>query len=135
MTSHDHDSTERVKVMDRPVRRRAHGQAVVAAIPEIVGRLRTVLGRDVLAVLVKRTPRAVTRWVAGDAEPPAREEDLLRDAFQITQLLSEVEPDEVIRAWFMGMNPQPGEESPVEALREGRVRDAMAAARAFVNAG
>ena len=135
MTSHDHDSTERVKVMDRPVRRRAHGQAVVAAIPEIVGRLRTVLGRDVLAVLVKRTPRAVTRWVAGDAEPPAREEDLLRDAFQITQLLSEVEPDEVIRAWFMGMNPQLGDESPVEALREGRVRDAMAAARAFVNAG
>lgn len=86
-------------------------------------------------MLDKRTPRAVTRWVSGDAVPPAREEDLLRDTFQITQLLSEVEPDEVIRAWFMGMNPQLGDESPVEALREGRVRDAMAAARAFVNAG
>ncbi|GGD76763.1 hypothetical protein [Microbacterium murale] len=122
-------------VMDRPIRRSAHGQAVVAAIPEVVSRLRTVLGRDVVAVLTARTPRAVTRWVAGDAEPPAREEDLLRDAFQIAQVLSEVEPDEVIRAWFMGMNPQLGDESPVEALREGRVRDAMAAARAFVNAG
>lgn len=74
--------------------------AVAAAIPEILGRLRTVLGRDVVAVLVKRTPRAVTRWVAGEVQPPAREEDLLRDAFQITQLLSEVEPNEVIRAWF-----------------------------------
>lgn len=41
----------------------------------------------------------------------------------------------VIRAWFMGMNPQLGDESPIEALREGRVRDVMAAARAFVNAG
>jgi len=122
-------------VVDRPGSRSAHGQAVVAAIPEIVGRLRTVLGRDVVAVLVKRTPRAVTRWVAGDTEPPAREEDLLRDAFQIVQLLSEVEPDEVVRAWFMGMNPQLGDESPVETLREGRVRDAMAAARAFMNAG
>lgn len=122
-------------VMDRPVRRSAHGQAVAAAIPQIVGRLRTVLGRDVVAVLVKRTPRAVTRWVAGEAEPPAREEDLLRDAFQIVQVLGEVEPDEVIRAWFMGMNPQLGDESPIEALREGRARDAMAAARAFVNAG
>lgn len=88
-----------------------------------------------LAVLVKRTPRAVTRWAAGDTEPPAREEDLLRDAFQIAQVLGEVEPDEVIRAWFMGMNPQLGDESPIEALREGRIRDAMAAARAFVNAG
>ena len=121
--------------VDRPVRRSAHGQAVVAAIPEIVDRLSTVLGRDVLAVLVKRTPRAVTRWVAGDAEPPAREEDLLRDAFQIVQLLSKVEADEAIRAWFTGMNPQLGDESPVEALREGRVRDVVAAARAFVNAG
>ncbi|MET0886145.1 MAG: hypothetical protein ABWX92_06810 [Mycetocola sp.] len=122
-------------VMDRPVRRSAHGQAVVTPIPELVGRLRAVLGRDVVAVLAKRTPRAVTRWVTGETEPAAREEDLLRDAFQITQILSEVEPDEVIRAWFMGMNPQLGDESPVEALREGRVRDAMAAARAFVNAG
>lgn len=122
-------------VMDRPVRRSAHGQAVAGAIPEVVGRLRSVLGRDVLAVLVKRTPRAVTRWAVGDAEPPAREEDLLRDAFQIVQVLGEVEPDEVIRAWFMGMNPQLGDESPIGALREGLVRDVMAAARAFVNAG
>lgn len=121
--------------MDRPIRRSAHGQAVATAIPEVVGRLRTVLRRDVVAVLVSRNPRAVTRWVAGDARPPAREEDLLRDAFQITQVLGEVEPDEVIRAWFMGMNPQLGDESPVEALREGRVRDAIAAARAFVDAG
>lgn len=122
-------------VVDRPVRRSAHGQAVAKGIPEIVGRLRAVLGRDVVAVLVKRTPRAVSRWVAGDAEPPAREDALLRDAFQIVQVLGEVEPDEVIRAWFMGMNPQLGDESPIEALRDGRVRDAMAAARAFVNAG
>ncbi|MHA6694665.1 hypothetical protein [Homoserinimonas sp. A520] len=121
--------------MNGDVHRSAHGQAVAAAIPEILGRLRTVLGRDVVAVLVKRTPRAVTRWVAGEVQPPAREEDLLRDAFEITQLLSEVETNEVIRAWFMGMNPQLGDESPVETLREGRVRDVMAAARAFVDAG
>lgn len=39
--------------VDRPSRRSAHGQAVVAAIPEIVARLRTVLGRDIVAVVVK----------------------------------------------------------------------------------
>lgn len=104
-------------------------------ISEIARRLGAVLGRDVVAVLAGRTPRAVTRWTAGDAEPPAREADLLRDAFQIVQVLSEVESDEVIRAWFMGMNPELGDESAVEALREGRARDAMAAARAFMNAG
>lgn len=31
-----------------------------------------MLGRDVLAVLVNRTPRAVTRWTSGDTAPPAR---------------------------------------------------------------
>lgn len=120
-------------VTDRPIPRSAQTQSVAAAIPTVVSRLRTVLGRDVVAVLVSRAPRAVTRWVAGDAAPPAREEDLLRATFQITQVLGEVEPDEVIRAWFMGMNPQLGDESPIEVLRQGRVRDAMGAARAFVD--
>lgn len=119
----------------RPVRRSAHPQADAPPIPEIVGRLRVVLGRDVVAVLVKRTPRTITRWAAGDTKPRAREERLLRAAFQITELLGEVDADEVIRAWFMGMNPQLGDESAVETLRGGRVREATAAARAYVNAG
>lgn len=119
----------------RPVRRSSNPHADAPPLPEIVGRLRTVLGREVVAVLVKRTPRAVSRWAAGEAEPPAREEDLLRGAFQITELLSEVDSAEVVRAWFMGLKPQLGDESAIKTLREGRVRDAMAAARAFVNAG
>lgn len=119
----------------RPVRRSSNPYADAPPLAEIVGRLRRVLGRDVVAVLVKRIPRTVTRWEAGDTKPHAREERLLRAAFAITELIGKVDADEVIRAWFMGMNPQLGDESPVETLREGRVRDVMAAARAFVNAG
>lgn len=119
----------------RPIRRSSNPQADAPPIPEIVGRLRTVLGRDIVAVLVKRTPRTVTRWEAGDTKPHAREERLLRAAFEITELIGEVDADDVIRAWFMGMNSQLGDESAVETLREGRVREATAAARAYVNAG
>lgn len=122
-------------VTDRLVLRTAHGQAVTGALPEIVARLRAVLGRDVLAVLVQRTPRAVTRWAAGEVAPPAGEQDLLRHAFHIVQVVAEVESEEVVRAWFMGMNPQFDDQSPLETLREARSLDVMAAARAFVNVG
>lgn len=43
--------------------------------------------------------------------------------------------DGVIHSWFMGMNPQLRGESAVETLLEGRAREAVAAARSFVNAG
>jgi len=35
----------------------------------------------------------------------------------------------------MGGNPQVSDETPTEALADGRVREVMAAAQAFVNAG
>jgi hypothetical protein len=119
----------------RPVRRSSNPHADAPPLPEIVDRLRAVLGREVVAAIVERTSGTVGQWATGDAEPPAREERLLRAAFEITELIGEVDADEVIRAWFMGMNSQLGDESAVEFLREGRVREAVAAARAYVNAG
>jgi hypothetical protein len=38
----------------------------------------------------------------------------------------------VVKAWFIGLNPQLDDESPAEAIREGRLKEAMNAARAFV---
>jgi hypothetical protein len=46
-----------------------------------------------------------------------------------------LESDHTIRAWFMGTNPQLDDESPLEAVREGRNREVLAAARAFVTGG
>ena len=41
----------------------------------------------------------------------------------------------MIRAWFIGMNPQLDDESPAEVIREGRVKDALTAAKTFVSGG
>ena len=101
----------------------------------IVARLQEVLGRDVVAIITGKTPRQVSRWVSGEAKPVAREQRVLRDMFQVVELLAEVDPDEVVRAWFIGMNPQLEDSAPAELIAEGRVRDVIAAARAFVNAG
>lgn len=41
----------------------------------------------------------------------------------------------MIRAWFVGMNPQLDDDSPAEAIHGGRLKEAMAAARAFAAGG
>ena len=119
----------------RPLRRSVHKASVELASASIVARLQEALGRDVVAIITGKTPRQVSRWVSGEAKPPVQEQRLLRDTFQVVELLAEVDPDEVVRAWFIGMNPQLEDAAPAELIAEGRVRDVMAAARAFVNAG
>lgn len=119
----------------RPVDRVAHGQAVRAGAAVIVSRLQETLGRDVVAVITGKQTRQVTRWVTGDAAPSVRDQQLLRDTYQVVELLAEVEGPEVTRMWFIGMNPQLDDQAPAEVIAAGNVRDVMAAARAFVNAG
>ncbi len=119
----------------RPVGRDVHRTAVRASVAVIVSRLQDILGRDVVAVIVGKQPRQVARWVSGSTSPTARDQQLLRDTFQVVELLSDVEGPEVTRMWFIGMNPQLDDQAPAEAIATGNVRDAMAAARAFVNAG
>ena len=119
----------------RPVDRVAHARSVRSASTAVVARLQEVLGRDVVSVITDKQPRTVTRWISGDANPTSRDQQLLRDTLQVVELLSEVEGPEVTRAWFIGMNPQLNDESPAEEIAAGHVRDVMAAARAFINAG
>lgn len=119
----------------RPLGRAVHKASLELASKAIVARLQEVLGRDVVAIITGKTPRQVSRWVAGEAKPPTEEQRILRDTFQIVELLAEVDPDEVVRAWFIGMNPQLEDAAPAEVIAQGRARDVMAAARAFVNAG
>jgi len=124
----------------RPLRRaraNAHTLAVTAAPSAIVEQLQDVLGQALVAVLVHKDVRTVSRWTSPtSATSPTRHDDrLLRDALQVQALLLAVEKPDVVRAWFTGMNPQLDDVSPIEALSDGRARDVMAAARAFVNAG
>ncbi|MCU1419892.1 MAG: hydrolase family protein [Mycetocola sp.] len=52
-----------------------------------------------------------------------------------TQLLTTADSAAVARAWFMGMNPHLNDETPAEVLADGRTREVLAAARAFIDAG
>ncbi|MBM7508712.1 hypothetical protein JOE61_002526 [Nocardioides salarius] len=93
------------------------------------------LGAKVTAFMVGRDVSTLSRW--GSKGVPSNDDALrpLLVAFQIVNMLETVEAAPTIRAWFIGMNPQLDDESPAEAVREGRHREVMAAARAFMTGG
>jgi hypothetical protein len=119
----------------RPVERsatpRGYATLDVAGMVELVQR---VLGRALFAITLDRNPKTIARWVNGEL-PRESEEQRLRDLTQILELMLLEEEPSVVRAWFMGMNPQLDDESPAEVFAAGRARDVIAAARAFLNAG
>lgn len=114
----------------------AHTSSLAVSPEDIVRRLADALGKNVLAFIVNRDVRTIARWLDNAQLRLEPEVDrTVRNTHQVYVLLSSIEGDHTIRAWFMGMNPQLEEEAPAEALRDGRFREVMAAAKAFVNGG
>lgn len=118
----------------QPIGREAHARSLQLEIPAVVERLTGVLGLALVAVIVNKDGRSVQRWAAGETKPAQQDERTLRDTLQVLELMASSEAEPVVRAWFMGMNPQLEDASPAEAVSEGRAREVMAAARAYLNA-
>lgn len=105
-------------------------------VAQIASFLNENLGPKLTAYMVNKDPQTVARWAKGKQQPPQPDvERKLRGAFQIFRLLVEADSRHVVRAWFIGMNPQLEDQSPAEAIANGEVRSAMAAARAFSTGG
>jgi hypothetical protein len=115
----------------------AHRRTASASTNEIARYLEEILGRALVAELAGVHAKSVDRWTkAENPEQPRREaEERLRAAFQIAQLLLSEESAHVVRAWMIGLNPQLDDEAPIEAIRAGRLREAMTAAKSYVRGG
>ncbi len=115
---------------------RAHQDSVNLSISEVVKLLQDGLGTKLVAHLAKVSdPKAVADWANGSRPPRGAAEARLRTALQVFRLLQEADSSHVARAWFIGLNPQLEDEAPANALREDRLKDVLAAARAFAQAG
>lgn len=116
------------------VRARAHETTVNMSIADITSTLSDLLTRDLTTYLVNvGDPGTVSRWIARSAHPRPQSEQKLRLAYEIVQLLRAVDSsDQTIRAWFLGLNPHLDDTPPVEAIREGQLKETLAAARAFI---
>ncbi len=79
--------------------------------------------------------KTVSRWANGEVAARDESEKRLRVAFEIAQLLLQFDSPRVVKAWFIGLNPQLGDVSPADTIRDGKLKEAMIAARAFVTGG
>lgn len=115
---------------------RAHRSTVQSSVPDMAAFLQETLGQKLTAYIADvNDPRTVSRWSKGERQPRSESEARIVAAFQTFQLLLTEEAPQTVRAWFLGLNPQLGDESPAAALREGKFRDTLTAAKAFLSGG
>jgi hypothetical protein len=116
--------------------RQAHQQATRYQIADIANYLRELLGQRLVAFAAGvNDSKAVAAWSDGSRVPRPEAERRLRLAFQVFHLLQAQESPHTVRAWFVGINPQLNDESPAEAIREGKLKDVWTAAQAYVAGG
>lgn len=115
-----------------------HRAAMVAPVSEVAGLLQELLSRRLTAYLAGvKDGKTVTRWVTGEITDIRNHEteQRLRTAYEVAQLLLSDDSAQTVRAWFIGLNPELGDIAPAEAIHDGRLKDVLAAARAFMVAG
>ncbi|HXT38215.1 MAG TPA: XRE family transcriptional regulator [Chloroflexota bacterium] len=114
-----------------------HQQAVQASTRDAARLVLETLGGTLAAyVLGVKDRKTVQRWASGAVlglrpESEAR----LRGVHEIIALLARFEAPETIRAWFLGMAPELEDVAPAYAIHDGRLPEAMNAARAFIARG
>jgi hypothetical protein len=114
----------------------AHRQATRLPLTDVASYLQDLLSRRLVAYIAGvKDAKTVSRWSAGEAEARQESEVRLRTAYEIAQLLIQFDSPPIIKAWFIGLNPQLGDASPAEAIHEGQLKEALAAARAFIAGG
>ncbi|WP_250405596.1 XRE family transcriptional regulator [Streptomyces cellostaticus] len=113
---------------------RAHIVAVSTKIADIARFLQDNLGQRLTARIAGISdPKQVGRWATGAATPRPAAEARLRDAIQIFNVIQQAESVYIARAWMIGMNPQLEDMAPAQCIADGRSRDVMVAARAYIN--
>lgn len=119
---------------------RAHDDAMRSTFPELVTKLRDILGVRLVAYIgnVKST-KPVAEWAAGTRKPGEEDRDRLLVAYQIAALLREGNEAVTVQSWFKGMNPALNDVSPARVLHQGDPSEVgpevMAAAKAFAFIG
>lgn len=114
----------------------AHRRAVEVSVKEMTKFLQDALGQKLTAHIARvGDPKTVNAWINGDQAPRENSEQRLRAAFQIFHLLQQEDSSYVVRAWFIGLNPQLENETPADVLRDGRYREVFLAAEAYLSGG
>jgi hypothetical protein len=122
---------------DLSVMGQAHEQALHTSAQEAARIVLDVLGGALAAYVLRvKDRKTIQRWAAGSIVAIRPEhEATLRGVLEIIVLLSRFEGPETVRAWFLGMAPELNDTAPARAVHDGRLPQAMNAARAFIAHG
>jgi len=118
----------------------SHRRAIHASFAEIVEELAQILGKKLTAYVggVKDT-RVVERWMQGGVDPYRDADRRIRLTYQIAKTLSEHESNSVVQAWFIGLNPELQDRTPIRLLKEQDIEkvgpELLNAMRAFLAGG
>ena len=97
----------------------AHRRSIQAPFSEIVAELVEILGKKLAAYLggVKDT-RVVDRWIHEGVQPYREADRRVRLAYHIAKTLNEHDSARVVQAWFVGLNPELHDRTPIRLLKE-----------------
>lgn len=114
-----------------------HEQATRAPISEVADSLQRLLTARLVAYIAGvKDVKTVSRWASGEiGEVRLESERRLRAAYEVMTLLSRFDGPGTVRAWFIGMNPHLADDSPADAIHEGRLQETLGAAKSFVAYG
>ncbi len=104
-------------------------------INEVVRALNDGLGAKMLAAMTQvDSEEIVAGWINGeDLGPDA--EARLRGIYEVFLILTSRDSVHTTRMWFVGTNPNLNYTAPALVIRDGRVNDAVAAAKTYSNNG
>ena len=116
----------------------AHQDATRLPFPEVVDRLRALLGNRLTAYIggVQET-RAVRQWAEGERVPGEVIQQRMRQALMAASMISEPDNAKIAQSWFQGANPKLDFQAPARLLRDAADQqeafsEVVAAAHAFV---
>src|ERR1700688_4089408 len=114
----------------------AHREASSLAWPEVITRLREIVGPKLTAYITGLDDvRVLDSWING-TEPFGDVEERLRFTYQVVRTLSQHDSPRIVQAWLTGVNPELGDRVPLRVLRNGDLAtvapEILGAARAFI---
>jgi hypothetical protein len=113
----------------------AHQRAIRANVAEVAAALQELFGQKVTATIAGvHDSRAIGKWSRGERTPHPEAERRLRETLRIAEFLLQEEPPEIVRAWFVGLNPLLDDRSPALVVAEEPI-EVMRAARSFLATG
>lgn len=113
----------------------AHADATHLDVHDLVRILVENAGATVVQAMTSTKDKGqVHRWARPNGPQPRLEtEQQLRLGYRVWRMIEQSDGRHVALAWLVGANPRLDEDTPVTAVREGRAREVVGAAQAFVD--